>query len=206
MPGHGEWTATWNGLGVEAPDVRLFEELMGRYSEPARHYHTVRHLDECFDRLAESRQFAEHAHEIELALWFHDAIYDVRRHDNEEQCAAWAEDVALRAGVPPPAAARVRDLIVTTRHDAIPGTTDGRLLVDIDLAILGATAERFDEYEQQVRQEYAWVPEPLFREKRREILEAFLARPHIFNTVYFHAKYEAQARTNLERSIAALRD
>jgi predicted metal-dependent HD superfamily phosphohydrolase len=206
MPGFTQWTATWNGLGADAPDAQLYEELVARYSAPERHYHTLRHLDECFARLAESRQLAEQAHQIELALWFHDAIYDVRRHDNEERSAAWAEEVAVRAGLPPRVAASVRDLIVATRHDALPVTSDSALLVDIDLAILGAPAERFDEYERQVRQEYDWVPAPLFRQKRREILEAFLARPHIFSTAYFQTKYEAPARANLDRSIAALRD
>jgi predicted metal-dependent HD superfamily phosphohydrolase len=205
MPDHSAWTATWNGLGVEAPEAHVYEELMARYSAPERHYHTLQHLDECFARLAEHRQLAEHAHEIELALWFHDAIYDVRKQDNEERSAAWAEEVALREGLPPRVAASVRDLIVATRHDAIPVTRDGALLVDIDLAILGAPVERFDEYERQVREEYGWVPAPLFRQKRCEILEAFLARPHIFSTGDFQAKYESQARTNLDRSIAALR-
>lgn len=204
MPTHGDWTATWSGLGVRAPGDGLYAELIARYSAPERHYHSVRHLDECFARLAESRQLAEHPHEIELALWFHDAIYDVRGHDNEERSAAWAEDVARRAGLAADVTGRVRGLIVATKHDALPDSNDGRLLVDIDLAILGAPVERFDEYERQVRQEYSWVPEPLFRNKRREILEAFLARPRLFNTDYFRSTLEAQARANLARSIDAL--
>jgi predicted metal-dependent HD superfamily phosphohydrolase len=204
MPEHTEWLATWKALGVETPDDGLYEELVARYSDPERHSHTLQHLDECFARLAESRHLAEHAHEIELALWFHDGIYDVRRQDNEEQSAAWAEEVSLRVGLSPEIAARIRDLIVATKHDAIPDSVDSRLLVDIDLAILGAPAERFDEYERQVRQEYAWVPDTLFRNKRREILQAFLARPYLFSTGDFHAKYETRARTNLERSITAL--
>ena len=204
MPDHREWLTMWNGLGVDAPDERLYEELLARYSSPERHYHTLRHLDECFARLAESRRLAEQPHEIELALWFHDAVYDVRRQDNEVQSAAWAEEISLGSGLTQRVATRIRDLIVATKHDALPSSTDSRLLVDIDLAILGAPGERFDEYERQVRQEYAWVPDALFRGKRREILEAFLARPHIFGTDYFRSKYEARARINLERSIASL--
>jgi predicted metal-dependent HD superfamily phosphohydrolase len=201
MPTHSNWLATWKGLGVDAPAAGLYEELVARYAAPERHYHTLRHLDECFARFAESRQLAEHAHEIELALWFHDGIYDVRRQDNELRSAAWAEVVSLGAGLPQHVATRVRELILATKHDALPDSADSRLLVDIDLAILGAPVERFDEYERQVRQEYAWVPDALFRDKRREILEAFLARPHIFSTDYFRSRYEAQARANLERSI-----
>jgi predicted metal-dependent HD superfamily phosphohydrolase len=71
----------------------------------------------------------------------------------------------------------VHALVMATGHDAVPQGRDQEVLVDIDLSILGATPARFDEYEQQVRAEYAWVPEFLFRRKRRAILGQFLARP-----------------------------
>ena len=77
-------------------------------------------------------------------------------------------------------------------------------MIDVDLAILGTPAERFDEYERQVRDEYSWVPGFLFRRKRREILTAFLARPHVYNTERFRVRYEAVARANLARSIERL--
>ena len=86
-----------------------------------------------------------------------------------------------------------------------PLDPDARLLVDIDLAILGAAPERFDEYEVQVRQEYAWVPGPLFRRKRREILQGFLDRPCIYTTEPFRTRFELQARSNLQRSVARLK-
>jgi predicted metal-dependent HD superfamily phosphohydrolase len=99
---------------------------------------------------------------------------------------------------------RVRQLVLATKHDARPASADAALLVDVDLAILGAVPERFDEYERQIREEYAWVPGPLFRRKRREILEGFLVRPHVYNTSHFRDRYEAAARANLSRSIAQL--
>lgn len=204
MPNIETWKTTWEGLGVEAADAGLYRELLDRYAEPQRSYHTAQHLDECFARLAEGRHLAERLHEVELALWFHDAVYDVRRSDNEEQSAAWAEAAARGAGLPPAVVQRVHALIMATRHDVAPETTDARLLVDVDLAILAAPIERFDEYERQVRQEYSWVPGWMFRRKRREILRAFLSRPHIFNADHFRARFEAQARANLARSIEAL--
>ena len=81
---------------------------------------------------------------------------------------------------------------------------DPQSLVDIDLSILGGDAERFDEYEVQVRQEYAWVPGRVFRRKRREILEGLLTRPSIYGTSWFQQRFEASARSNLQRSIARL--
>ena len=204
MPHIERWRTTWRGLGVVALDDELYGVLIGRYSEPNRNYHTVQHLDECFARLDEARSLAERIHEVELALWFHDAVYQVRGQDNEEQSASWAQGTAERAGLPNAVAERLHRLILATKHNAEPASRDEALLVDVDLAILGAAPERFDEYERQVRVEYSWVPGFLFRRKRREILEGFLARPHVYNTDHFRACYEAAARANLVRSIERL--
>jgi predicted metal-dependent HD superfamily phosphohydrolase len=204
MPDIERWRATWRGLGVVTLDDELYGVLIGRYSEPHRHYHTVQHLDECFARLDEARGLAERIHEVELALWCHDAVYEVRNQDNEEQSASWAQGTAERAGLSNAVAERLQSLILATKHNAEPTSRDAALLVDVDLAILGAAPERFDEYERQVREEYSWVPGFLFRRKRREILEGFLARPHVYSTDHFLACYEAAARANLVRSIERL--
>jgi predicted metal-dependent HD superfamily phosphohydrolase len=204
MPDLERWRATWTGLGIRAPDDRLYAEVVARYSEPHRRYHTTLQLDECFARLDEAWSAADQFYEVELALWFHDAVYEVRNQDNEERSASWAHAAAAQSGLPIAVAERVHGLILATKHDASPPTRDAALLVDVDLAILGAPVERFDEYERQVREEYSWVPGFLFRRKRREILEAFLARPHVYSTEYFRASYEAPARANLARSIRLL--
>jgi predicted metal-dependent HD superfamily phosphohydrolase len=148
------WRATWKGLGIENADEPLYENVVARYSEPHRHYHTLQHLGECFVRLDEARHLAQHIHEVELALWFHDAVYDTHRQDNEEQSASLAEAAVQRAGLPDSVGQRVRGLILATKHDAAPDNPDAALLVDVDLTILGASVERFDDYERQVRQEY----------------------------------------------------
>ena len=198
MPSPLRWRDLWERLGAPTP-AGVYEELIARYSEPQRKYHTVQHLDQCFEKLDPARALAAHAEEVELALWFHDAIYDTRRQDNEQQSADWARRVC-----PAEAADRVHALIMTTRHDAVPSGRDAELLVDIDLSILGAAPERFDEYERQVREEYAWVPGFVFRRKRAEILQGFRARPAIFNTALFHQGLEQAARANLRRSLERL--
>jgi predicted metal-dependent HD superfamily phosphohydrolase len=200
-----KWRETWRELGSPAADEALFQKLVVAYSEPHRKYHTLQHLAECFEQLERVRDEAERAGEIELGLWFHDAIYDTRRHDNEERSADWARASVLCAGLPASIAERVFALIMSTRHDAAPRGQDETILVDVDLSILGAASERFDEYERQVRAEYSWVPEPVFRTKRCAILQAFLARPTLFNTATFIAAYEANARRNLERSLKRCR-
>jgi predicted metal-dependent HD superfamily phosphohydrolase len=147
---------------------------------------------------------APHPAEVEMALWFHDAIYDVHRHDNEEQSAQWAREALEAAGVAAEVAARIEQLVLATQHTAIPHGADACLLVDIDLGILGAEKARFAEYERQIRAEYAHVPEPLFSQRRRAILRSFLERPAIYGTEPFRAALEERARCNLARSIEAI--
>ena len=175
-----------------------------RYAEAHRHYHCAQHIAECLAHFDGAHSLCEHAEEVEFALWFHDAIYEPRAKDNEAKSAQWAIRVMTAAGLPAPAQARMHALIMATCHDALPDTPDAQVLVDIDLAILGAESARFDEYENQVRAEYGWVPEFLFRRTRRKILESFLARTSVYATPHFKTKLEKKARDNLARSLLKL--
>jgi len=197
----GRWRAMWSELGVAVPEDALFEDLLARYREPHRRYHTLQHLDECLEWLDRSRHLAASPAVVELALWFHDAIYDVCRHDNEERSAEWAREAALGAGLSAAVAAEVFALVVATRHHGVEAGGDTPLMVDVDLAILGAAPERFEEYERQIREEYAWVPGFLFRRKRRKTLREFLERPRLYNTDFFHERLDAQARRNLRKTL-----
>lgn len=201
------WRAAWATLGVGdvAGLVPLHAELAAAYAQPHRHYHTARHLAECLGHLADLAPEADRPGEIAIALWFHDAIYDTRRQDNEARCADWAVRSCTAFGGDAAAARRLRDLVLATRHAAAPATRDEGVLVDADLAILGAEPTRFDEYERDIRREYRWVPGFLYRRKRRILLREFLERPALFCTASFRRKYEAAARRNLERSLEALR-
>lgn len=204
MPSLVQWQQVWARLGVASPDPTVFERLIACYSEPHRKYHTVRHLDECFVKLEELRSEAHHPEEVELALWFHDAVYDPKRQDNEARSAEWARATASAANLPAAVADRIHSLVMATCHETVPHESDEKVLVDVDLSILGEAPERFDEYEDQIREEYSWVPTIVFRAKRQGILKGFLARPSIFNTPKFVEAYEARARANLERSIKRL--
>ncbi len=198
--GVADWRRTWRELGAPAGDDALHEQLIARWSEPHRHYHTLRHLRECLENFDKVRSLAQRPAEIELALWFHDAYYDPARNDNEARSAEWAHASSLQAGLAAEVAARIQALVMATRHEAAPEDADAKLLVDVDLAILGASAPRFDEYERQVRAEYAHVPDERFRQGRREILGGFLARPRIYSTAHFHDALEERARGNLRRA------
>jgi predicted metal-dependent HD superfamily phosphohydrolase/uncharacterized glyoxalase superfamily protein PhnB len=206
---HDSWRRAWQTVGVRV-GVRagargdgqaLRDSLVARYEEIHRAYHTLQHLREClgwFDRL---RGLAEHPAEVELALWFHDAIYDPQRHDNEERSAELARESLEAADVDRAVAARVAALVLATRHSAVPAGRDEQVLVDIDLAILGAEPRRFAEYDRQIRQEYSFVPAETYRLKRREVLQSFLERPRLYATEPMQAALEEPARRNLRRVV-----
>lgn len=199
------WRYAWRQLGASTASEELYHQLVACYSEPHRKYHTIQHLDECLTHFESICTLAEHADEVELALWFHDAIYDTSKKDNEKRSAEWARDSVLAAGVSGEKADRIYELVMATMHNALPKGRDAEVLVDIDLGILGAEAARFDSYEAQVREEYSQVPEPLYRWARKKVLEEFVRRKWIYSTEPFRARYEARARANIARSIARLR-
>lgn len=200
------WHAAWLSAGARAPDTGLHAALIQSYHEPRRGYHTGQHLREVLALLPRWAGAAPNPARVALALWFHDAVYDPQagRHANEQRSADWARSAAWAAGTSDDTADALHALVMATCHDAEPVGPDAQLLVDIDLAILGAPEARFDEYEQQVRAEYAHVPDAAFRDGRGRILRQFLDRPVIYRTPAARQALERRARANLSRSIAAL--
>lgn len=181
-----------------------FAELVAAHDEKHRAYHNAEHIVECLERFDEVAPEAVHPDEVEFALWLHDAVYKTRGGDSEAESAEWATRLLREGGAPASTVERVEAMILATKHNAEPPTPDAALMVDIDLSILGREPARFDRYEEDVRREYRWVPGPLFRAKRKEMLVAFAARPSLYATDLFRERYEAQARRNLARSIARL--
>jgi len=190
------WIRDWASLGLTG-DAALLERLLASYAEPQRHYHTLQHLSECLDLFDQVAHLARRPGEVALALWFHDAVYIPQGHDNEARSAAWAGEALQAAGADEAVIARTQALIMATAHHQAQEQGDARLVIDVDLAILGAEPARFAEYEEQVRAEYASVPVELYRQKRGELLTRFLERPAIYGTAELHARLEQQARTNL---------
>ena len=164
----------WAGLGALGDGVAARDDVLQRYAEPWRHYHALQHLGECLGALDATMHLVARPAEVEAALWFHDAVYALQRADNEKQSAQLAQGVLGDAGVASEVTSWVMDLILVTRHTAIPQAPDEQLLVDIDLSILGAPAARF-------------------AEKRRAILQSFLARPRLYSTAHFFIALEAGA-------------
>ncbi|MDB5871487.1 MAG: hypothetical protein JWQ07_929 [Ramlibacter sp.] len=197
------WRQAWDDLGKPA-DEGLYNQLVASWAEEQRRYHTLQHLGECLALFDGVRGLARRPGEVALALWFHDAFYDARRSDNEQRSAEWARASVLEAGLSAEVADRVHALVMATCHADAPQDPDAQLLVDVDLAILGAATERFDESNGQIRAEYAHVPEAEFRTGRHHILTRFLVRPRLYSTEHFHSALEARARENLQRALARL--
>ena len=197
------WHRAWPALGAAGDGSAVRDVLLAAYREPDRHYHTLQHLRECIECLAACGGLAERPAEVEIALWFHDAVHDVHRHDNERRSADRARAALAAAGVGADVVTRIDALVMATRHaTATPTAADEQLLVDIDLAILGADAARFAEYQTQIRREYAHVPAAEFRARRSAVLASFLARDPIYRTPRLRDALEARARTNLALAIA----
>lgn len=200
------WQRLWGELGAQQVDRGLFNRLLAAYSEGQRHYHTLQHLRECFAQFDAAASLAQRPAEVELALWFHDAVYDPRRGDNEERSAEWAARSVRAAGCGEDVARRVAALVLATQaHAAAPGADrDTQLLLDIDLAILGAAPARFAEYGRQIRAEYAHVPEATFRTRRAQLLAGLLARPRLYASDAYRDALEQRARANLRAEIESL--
>lgn len=199
------WVRLMALLGMPE-EIEAFNALVATYSQKHRYYHTVQHIDHCLQQLDSALSLAIEPAEVEIALWFHDAVYDPYSSDNEQRSADLACALLARNNVNAARVERVRAHIMATRHEAPATTPDSQLVVDVDLSILGADEAAYAEFETNVRQEYRWVPSMLFRRKRAEILESFLARPQIYMLEAFRTRYEIQARRNLAQAIATLRE
>lgn len=192
------WQRTWQALGL-TPPTDLLQRLLAAWAEPQRHYHTQQHLAECLSQLDCVWAQAQRPGEVAVALWFHDAVYDIKAGDNELRSADWAAQALQASGAPEACWRRVHELIMATCHKTTPADADARLLVDIDLVILGADPARFAEYDRQVAAEYAWVPRLVYGFKRKQVLRGFLDQDFIYATPHFRQRLEAQARSNLQR-------
>lgn len=178
------------------------DDLIARWSEPHRRYHTVDHLTRMLDVVDAYASHATDPTAVRLACWFHDAIYDPTRPDNEERSAELAASMLGALGVP--AYEVLRLIRLTSIHEVSPGDRNGELIADADLAILATEPHVYADYARQVRDEYVFVSDADFRQGRTTILRRFLDRPAIYRMPTTHARWEAQARANITAEIDAL--
>ena len=194
----------WESLGGGSGQT-VFEDIAARYSQPHRHYHTLAHVCACLSELdALDLEPANHL-AIELAIWFHDVIYEVPGRDNETRSAEYFQSAIRESGANAPVAEVVAMILATQRHE-ISGEAGASLplFLDIDLSILGASRERFAEYDAGIRREYSSIADTVYCPERRRVLQRFLDRPALYFTSAFRERYEAQARDNLQQAVRML--
>ena len=198
----GRWGALMGRLDLP-PSHDAFERLQALHAEPHRHYHTAAHVNALLRHLDAERGHAARPDRIELAIWFHDAVYKPTSKTNEADSAAMARD-ALAPHLPPGDVDWVDRAIRLTADHGDTDDPDTALMLDLDLSVLGADAEVYDAYTRHVRREYRWVPGPLFRRGRRKVLAHFLAMPRIYKTERLAERWEKRARANMERELERL--
>ncbi|MFI0812589.1 hypothetical protein [Streptomyces echinatus] len=181
------------------------DDLLARWQEPQRHYHTVSHLTAVLDHVDTLAEYAADPDLVRLAAWFHDAVYLPERSENEERSARLAERALPEAGVPDPGTAEVARLVrLTVTHDPADDDHDGQVLCDADLAILAAPPSGYAAYAAAVREEYHFVPNDAFRAGRAAVLRQLLELPRLFRTPYGQRRWEATARYNLAGELEML--
>jgi predicted metal-dependent HD superfamily phosphohydrolase len=198
---YSHFERAWFGVGCK-PDARpAFDRLLTAYAESHRHYHTIEHIEACLDWLDKTRAQATRPHEVALAIWYHDAIYDPRATDNESRSSQMANVQLALGGAYEEAIDQIADLVYAT-HDHAPATGDTALLIDIDLASLGAPPDEFARNEANIRAEYAAVPDRDYAIGHAAVLRRLAARTPLYSTPVIAAELEAQARVNLAAAIA----
>ncbi len=187
----------------------LVEELSGLYRAPGRHYHGLAHIEALLGLLRQHLALISDPETVEAAIWFHDAVYDSRRADNERLSAELARE-KLAGLTSPERLAIIAGMIEATATHTPPALgdaaadRDAALFLDMDLSILGAPPAEFDAYEEAIRREYDWVGEADWRKGRAGVLKRFADRPAIYHTEVFRQEFEAPARQNIARSLARL--
>ncbi|MFJ5915535.1 hypothetical protein ACIQFW_07015 [Streptomyces ardesiacus] len=181
------------------------DNLLARWREPQRRYHTLAHLAAVLDHVDALAEHAEDADVVRLAAWFHDAVYLPDRSENEERSARLAERALPEAGVAAEKTAEVARLVrLTVTHAPAGDDRDGQVLCDADLAVLAAPPSAYAAYTAAVRAEYHFVPSDAFRRGRSAILRQLLGLDALFHTPHGRREWEATARRNLAGELEML--
>ena len=180
----GRWLDLVRGLGVEEVKARkTFADLVSNYNEEGRYYHNLAHVGMVLDTADRLSHMAHDYEKVQLAIWYHDVIYDPRAKDNEAQSAAYARRYLAALDFPAETVTRVSDLILaTTTHMAADGDIDAQIMLDADLAPLAYPEDLFFQQSMALRQEFSYIPEDEYRQSRVRALKTFLSRERIYQT------------------------
>ncbi len=210
------WRTFCDRFGIEDKKMpTVLSTLLKHYAGKGRHYHSIVHIVKLIEELRRLRKeqpawFLDPVEDaaIELAIWFHDVIYDTSKHDNEEQSAQLAEAYALRLGFSRAVGQRAKDYVRATDHKQFAKDFGAQLVCDVDLLSLALPPTAFDENTRLIRLEYQQYTDEEWRQGRLAWGESFLdpnKRPSIYQTEYYRNREETYARANLARMVEDLR-
>jgi predicted metal-dependent HD superfamily phosphohydrolase len=202
-----QWRSDLVALGVEDEQrsAEMLATIIARYAEPHRHYHSVVHvvhvINEANNLMLAEGVDGDLGRTIRLALWYHDAIYDVRSPTNEYDSAVLARSDLQSLGLSAHIVSNVDRLIMVTKYPAVPHGIDETIVHDADLAILRAPSDIYLRYVSQVRAEYDFVSDSDWAVGRRNVMQSFLSAERIFHTKTASAS-EHVARSNIQSEFA----
>lgn len=181
---------------MPAPTTLLLG-LTRRYCEPHRHYHTIGHIA---DMLWRARQLPLDDEQL-LAIWYHDAIFDIPGDGNERRSAELAFAELCAIGWPEARARQVERMVLDTEQH-LPSIAGSALVIDLDLASLAGSEAEFDRNTAALRREFHHLDDARFAAGQRAMCERFLRRPRIYHSEW-GAQFETAARHNLRRLLDA---
>jgi predicted metal-dependent HD superfamily phosphohydrolase len=188
--------------GTAPSGAEVYAELHRLYSASYRHFHNLGHIGDCVRWLDEVAPLLDDADAVELALWFHDAVYEVGSATNERRSAEMFLGLSATAGFA--FRHRVCSLIMATRHARRVHGNDRCFMVDIDLSGFGAPWEEFMASGARLRAESSGLSDAQYHGGQTLFLQRLKRRPHVFATDYFRNRYERTAQDNLRRLLDQL--
>ena len=171
-----------------------FNEIKIHYNSKERAYHNLTHIAQS---MKEYDNFNIYSPKIELAIWYHDVIYNPKRNDNEEKSSEFAKNQLTNMNVNHSLINDSIRIINSTKHTYLLSNLDEMIMSDIDLSIFGKDKQRLIQYEEGIRFEYSFVPENVYRIERSKILKRFFEKDRIYYIDFFHNRYEEKAKRNL---------
>lgn len=199
----------WNDLCQRlniSNNQNFFNDITNHYSETHRHYHTLNHINFCLQELEPVKNSLHNPEAVELAIWFHDIIYTIGQNNNEDKSAKLAREFCKKNGLSSSFTEQIETHVLATKHISPGSDLDSQYLADIDMAILGQSSDIFDEYENQIYQEYSTLySKSDYQKGRKNFFEIVLKNP-IYSTDYFKNKYQQSAENNIKRIIANLQN
>lgn len=197
-------------LKKHSPDEQLaatlWEEIEIKYSGKNRYYHNLHHLENLLQELTAVKHLISDWNTILFTLFYHDAIYNILKSDNEEKSAALAAKRMKEAGVPQEMINLCKEQILATKSHAVSINADTNSFTDADLSVLGQSWEVYSAYFKNIRKEYTFYPDMIYKPGRKKVIQHFLMMERIYKTDHFYRKYEAQARLNLEKEFLLLQN